>query len=74
MKKYIIHWTVGYGNINSDVVEAESMEAAAKMAHERWYEDVVDGAEYYAKEWDDDEAYNLSLMTSEEKAEYEARL
>lgn len=47
MTKYKITWDAGYGE-EEDIIEANSLEEAEEMAHERWKEEVESNADYSA--------------------------
>lgn len=60
MKKYIISWNVGYGD-SYEVVEAENMEEANKMAYEAWRDEAETNADYKAEEYTQELADDYSI-------------
>ena len=60
MAKFIIKWDAGYGE-SAEVVDAENIEKAQKLAYEYWKEDVENNANYSAEEYSKELAYELSI-------------
>ena len=50
MKKYIIHWNIGYGDEYA-VVEADNLEAAKNSAYESARESFENEVDYSAQDW-----------------------
>ena len=57
MPKYIVTWNCGYGEV-WDLVEAQNIETANKLAYECWREDAEQSAEYGAQEFTLENAEN----------------
>ena len=55
MNKYIITWDAGYGS-SSQIVVSDSLESAKMMAYDAWKEEANANAEYYAHEFNEDDA------------------
>lgn len=52
MPKFTIHWDAGFGK-TTDIIEADSMDAAEKQAYEQWREEAEMNGDYGAKEYED---------------------
>ena len=60
MGKYIIRWNTGYGD-SAEVVEAENIDEAYKIAYEQWRDEAEGNADYSAEEYTKEEAENYGL-------------
>ena len=60
MAQFIAKWDAGYGT-NVEVVDAETMEDAAKHAYDMWMDEVQSNGFYTAEEITLDECVNYDL-------------
>jgi len=60
MKEFIIMWNAGYGE-DAELVMAESLEEAQRLAYEAWREEAENNSDYSAMEATDElkEEYGL---------------
>ena len=60
MKKYIIRYNSGYGDMY-EVIEADDDEEAEKAAYQAWRDDVENQADYEALDWTEELAEDYGL-------------
>ena len=59
--KFIIQWEVGYGSVDSEVVDAENEDEAGRIAYERWRFSAEEGVVYSAEAYSEEKAEELGL-------------
>lgn len=60
MPKFIIRWNAGYGD-SHEIVEADDVAHAERIAYEEWRQNAEDAADYEAEPYTSERAVDLAL-------------